>query len=664
MLSGSLPFTGDYEQAIIYSILNEEPTVLKSLPKELENILNKVLQKNPQDRYQNISEILDDLKRMLEVPQRTPSSTRSKSELKYRKIVSSSKIKKTALITGAAIVLLLLILFLTPAGRVAKNIVNIDTIPSEQHLIILPLTNIGGEISQQAFCDGLVETMSSKLSQMEQYHGSLWVVPMSEVLRNKISSPGDAHKYFGVNLAVTGSLQLIDQLFRLTLNLVDARNLRQLNSAIIDVKAAEVSNLQDVSVTKLLEMLSLELNPEAKEIIGAGDTDIPEAYEYYLKGRGNLVRFEISENLDAAIDWFTKAINEDSLYALAFTGLGEAYWRKYLSLKDTRLVEKAVEYSEKSFKLNAELAQVNITLGMIHDGTGYYEDAVEDFNRALNIDPTNADAYRGLAKAYESLERTDEAEQIYKRSIILKSDYWAGYDALGLFYYRHARYEEAAEQFREIIKLTPDNHRGYNNLGSMYYLLELWSEARETFEQALAIKKTYRVCSNLGTLFYIEGNYSEAASMYEMALEINDRSYQTWGNLAAAYNLVSGKQIKAKEKYWRAIGMAEEERKINPRDADVISRLAGYYATIGEREKALENVKESLNLDENNVRVMYRTGTTYELLGEREKALHWIRKTLENGYSRSEIENQPEMKDFVADPRYKKFAEELNTKEN
>ena len=161
-----------------------------------------------------------------------------------------------------------------------------------------------------------------------------------------------------------------------------------------------------------------------------------------------------------------------------------------------------------------------------------------------------------------------------------------------------------------------------------------------------------------------EGNYSEAASMYEMALEINDRSYQTWGNLAAAYNLVSGKQIKAKEKYWRAIGMAEEERKINPRDADVISRLAGYYATIGEREKALENVKESLNLDENNVRVMYRTGTTYELLGEREKALHWIRKTLENGYSRSEIENQPEMKDFVADPRYKKFAEELNTKEN
>ncbi|MCH7774406.1 MAG: protein kinase, partial [Bacteroidetes bacterium] len=312
MLSGSLPFQGDYEQAIIYSILNEEPTVLKSLPKELENILNKVLQKNPQDRYQNISEILDDLKRMLEVPQRTPSSTRSKSELKFRKIVSSSKIKKTALITGAVIVLLLLILFLTPAGRVAKKIVNIDTIPSEQHLIILPLTNIGGEISQQAFCDGLVETMSSKLSQMEQYHGSLWVVPMSEVLRNKISSPGDAHKYFGVNLAVTGSLQLIDQLFRLTLNLVDARNLRQLNSALIDVKAAEVSNLQDLSVTKLLEMLSLELNPEAKEIIGAGDTDIPEAYEYYLKGRGNLVRFEISENLDAAIDWFTKAINEDS----------------------------------------------------------------------------------------------------------------------------------------------------------------------------------------------------------------------------------------------------------------------------------------------------------------------------------------------------------------
>ena len=75
-------------------------------------------------------------------------------------------------------------------------------------------------------------------------------------------------------------------------------------------------------------------------------------------------------------------------------------------------------------------------------------------------------------------------------------------------------------------------------------------------------------------------------------------------------------------------------------------------------------MKKSLELDENNVRVMYRTGTTYELLGEREEALMWIRKSLENGYSRSEIESQPEMKDFVADPRYKKISKEFEITEN
>jgi serine/threonine-protein kinase len=667
MLTGELPFKGDYEQAVMYSIVNEEPVpvsqISSKIPLDLESIVTKCLQKKPGDRYQNVSELSEELKGMIELPSGTLSSTKRKAKIDFKKRESSFNIKKASLIAAASAVLLFFVFILTPAGNVVQRLLNINTVPAEQHLIVLPFTNVGEERSLQAFCDGLAETMSSKLSQLEQFHGSLWVVPVSEVRQSKITSPSEAHKYFGVNLAVTGSLQLIDQLFRLTLNLVDTRNLRQLNSSLIDVTAVEISNLQNASVIKLLEMLSLELNPEAKEVIGAGDTKIPEAYEYYLNGRGNLVRFEISENLDAAIEWFTKAINEDSSYALAFAGLGEAYWRKYLLLKDTRLVEKAVDYADKSFKLNPELAQVNITLGMIHAGTGHYEDAVEDFNRALNIDPTNADAYRGLAKAYESLQRTDEAEQIYKRAIKLKPGYWAGYDALGIFYYRHARYEEAAGQFQEIINLAPDNHQGYNKLGSMYYLLERWSEARETFEQALAIKKTYRVCSNLGTLFYIEGNYSEAARMYEMALEINDKSYQTWGNLAAAYNLVPGKQVKAKEKYWRAIGLAEEEREINPRDADVISRLAGYYATIGEREKALENVKESLNLDENNVRVMYRTGTTYELLGEREEALKWIRKSLENGYSRSEIESQPEMKDFVADPGYKKIVEELEAKE-
>jgi serine/threonine protein kinase len=82
MLSGSLPFQGDYDQAIIYSILNEEPALLNSLPEELEKILSKSLQKNPDDRYNNLNEMLDDLKKLkrTDVHQTTenkPSRTRN-----------------------------------------------------------------------------------------------------------------------------------------------------------------------------------------------------------------------------------------------------------------------------------------------------------------------------------------------------------------------------------------------------------------------------------------------------------------------------------------------------------------------------------------------------------------------------------------------------------
>ncbi|MCB9249311.1 MAG: hypothetical protein H6613_12600 [Ignavibacteriales bacterium] len=191
-----------------------------------------------------------------------------------------------------------------------------------------------------------METLSSKLTQIEKLKGTLWIVPSSEVLSNKINSPKEANQMFGVNLAVTGSLQFLNNLYRLNINLVDAVNLRQLNSSVIDIKESDIASLQDKSVIKLLEMLHIEMDESVSDLITSGGTSKPEAYAYYLQAKGYLQRYENIENIDEAINLFSLAVDSDSLYSLAYAGLGESYWRKYEITKNTNLVNLALKESK------------------------------------------------------------------------------------------------------------------------------------------------------------------------------------------------------------------------------------------------------------------------------------------------------------------------------
>jgi len=530
MLSGKLPFNGEYEQAIEYSILNEDFTPLSRITSNsspvLEKVINKCLQKNPSDRYQNIQELLNDLNDTV------PPLVSDNSARTTKRYISRKKV--TAILILAAVLISTAVIFYPQLSYIIEKITG-GSDASQQHLLIVPFRNFGGDTSEEFFCAGLVETMTSKLTQLEQFSGSLWVVPSSEVHTNNIKSPGEAKKMFGVNLAVTGALQSLNDFFRLTLNLIDTETLRQLNSSVIDVKKQDVAKLQNLSVIKLIEMLDLKLNPRQHEVIEEGTTLVPDAYEYYLQGRGFLQRFENIENIKSAVRLFSLAISRDSLYSVAYASLAESYWRYYESTKDISWAEKAVDESEKAYLIDSNLVSVNITSGIIHAGLGKNDRAIKFFNKALDIDPMNASAYRGLAQTYEAQNRIDEAERTYKKAIKLRPEYWAGYSLLGSFYYRYGKYEKALDQFKKVIEITPDNSRGYNNLGGIYYFLEDWDNALEMFEKAFSLSKSYSVASNPGTLYFIQGNYKQAAVMYETALEINDKDYIVWGNLASAY---------------------------------------------------------------------------------------------------------------------------------
>ncbi|NBC26664.1 MAG: protein kinase [Bacteroidetes bacterium] len=654
MLTGVSPFKEDYEHAVMYSILNEDPppvsSVTPSLPRELEEIVSRCIAKAPSERYQNVSDPLEDLHETMD---RTSSlgSTRAAGG-QMTNVVT----KRNATVAGTLILSVGVLIFAIFAynSSTEQNAAFEGAEDGPIRLTVLPIKNIGDDPSRQVFCDGLSETITSNLTN----HEDLWVVPAADVRKLGVTSPGEVHKRLGVKYAVTGSLQPIGDQLRLTINLVNVENPRQVGSRVIDEDASNIPDLHERSVENVLSMLNVEFPPDTRQAIKAGQSAVSPAFEKYIEGIGHLQRYDRIENINDAIDSFKQSIELDPEFALAHAGLGQAYWRKYDYTRETNWLEQAEKEARAALEINSDLTEVNITMGVINTAFGRYEEAVEIFNDVLASDPTNADAYRELAWVYESLGEIEKAESTLKRSIQLKPDYWVGHNRLGAMYLDNNQFEHAIEKFKKVIELTPDNYTGYMNLGITYYKLGRYDDARSMFEKSLDLEETYDASSNLATLYYREGRYKEAARMFETALELRDSNYLLWGNLGSAYYWAPGEREKAKEAFERAIELAKEQKEINPNDPLVSIDLAGYQAKIGDEEKARDNIETALELAPDNTLVMFIAGTAYEQMGDREEALHWIEKAIEHGHSKSEIMNQPDLQDLISDERFQRLIED------
>ena len=662
MLTGRKPFMDDYEHAVMYSIVNEDPPpvsdTIENIPQELERIVYRCLAKDPSGRYQSVSELVEDLAAV-------------RDELHTEKVVSGGRmagstttgpINKRGLLVAGSLIgivsILLIIVLVSDRGTIQHWFTGSPAEDEAIRLTVLPFRNIGEDPEREVLSNGLSETITSNLNQIEQFHDEFWVVPAGVVREEYIQSSSEAHAAFGVNYVVTGSLQQIADRLRLTIELVDAERLRQVKTAVIDEDATDILALHDKSVESVLHMLNMEFKPETRGVMKAGHTSVSPAFEQYIQGIGHLQRYERIENIRAAIEAFEQSIELDPQFPLAYAGLGQAYWRKYEYTREPVWLEEATEYAQIAHNLDDALAQVNITLGRINQSMGRYEEAIDYFDRVRAADPTNADAYRGLAGGYESLGDIDEAEATLKRAIRLKPDIWVGYSALGAFYHRQNRYEEAIEQFKKVIELTPDNHRGYSNLGANYFFLGEIDEALSMFEQSLEIEETYRASYNLATLYFSEGRYSEAARMYETALELRDGDYRVWGGLASAYYWTPDEREKAFPAYERAVDLAENQIEVNPNDPNVIIDLAGYRVKLGDEDEARTYIQKALDLAPGNTSVMFKAATAFEQLGEREEALDWIGKAIDNGHSKSEIMGQPDLQDLIDDERFQEFTSE------
>ena len=654
MISGKLPFKGEYDQAMIYSILNKSPEELNTT-KKIKRFINICLQKKPANRYRSIDEILVDFN--LISPEYIKKKKYAKGKGLYRSLKNSQTIKYIGF--------LFLVLAVLVSWVLVKDFPVISYNEEPKQIAVLPLVSIGDDPSSQSFCNGLVETLTSQLTQLPEFNGSIQVIPASEIRQRQVASAKEASQIFGADIAVTGSIQKYFNKIRLILNLVDTKSLRQISSSIDDYSLSNVYAFQDQVVTQLANMLEVKLKPEEMEQINDGVTGNTEAYILYTQGRGYLQKYWDTENINSAIRLFREALIKDPNYAYAFAGLGEAFIRKYRNEKEIKWIDSALVFSKKAEKLNENLVVAHITSGIILNEKGNYIKASLEFKKAIEKDKFNSEAYNGLAESYLSLNLNNEAEFTYKQAIKLKPSYWVGYNSLGAFYYSLGKFNNALDEFKKVVELTPDNSYGLNNLGSMYIYLEKWDNAKKVFEHIINLKPDFSAYSNLGSIYFFhEEDFRNAANMYGNALKIDSSNYVLWGNLAAAYFQIPGHREKSYECYKHAIIIGEKDLQINPNNSQTLSVLASYYSMLKDKERAIQYLEKSLKLSPNDIDITARSIETYETLGMRNNALNLTEKVLEKGYPITKLERSPDLKNMLRDKRFeelkKKFSDSIN----
>ena len=668
MVTGRNPFYRDSAGASIMAILGGAPNLPESVPLELRRIIYLALSKEPATRYQSSGEMLLELqafRTQLDAETKTAggvpkSSTRSSEDFRRSVEQASSSLLLPAVsaklkspmwpLAGGAAVLVLAALSFVPAAR--DRIAGLFS-HRQEHVAVLPLENVGNDPANEAVSDGLMESLTSKLSNLDVGQQTLWVVPASEVRRHKIVDPAAARGALGATLVVKGSILRQGQDVQLTLNLIDTRDLRQLGSVALEDRAGDLATLQDEAVARLARMM--HLNVTAEMIRDTGGSVTPAAYEDYLKALGYMQRYDKPGNLDQAVQSLQSALQTDPRFALGYAALGNAYRLKSLLDFDPKWINEATANCQRALELDDKLAAPYITLGNIHADSGKYDLAAQEFQHALDLNPRDADALSGIALTYEKAGRIADAAAAFKKAIALRSDDWNGYSDLGLFYDRQAKYPQAVEQFQRAIALTPDNAQAYGNLAAVYLDMsdpKVVPQAEAALKKSIELSPSYAAYANLGVLYGQQNRYADSAAMLEKALELNDKNYQVWELLALAYGRLNEKD-KAAAARERELTLVEERLKSMPTNAKLQSYLGLLYAGKKSQERALTHLQAALALDPDNQVVLENVGEAYERLGERSQAIRFVEKALGKGYPLESLKSNPALQGLLSDPNFR-----------
>jgi eukaryotic-like serine/threonine-protein kinase len=644
MATGQLPFRGETSGVVFHAILGTQPVpamrLNPSVPPKLVEIIDKALEKDRNLRYQHASEIGADLRRVGRDSSAFISATASQAGDNSSRGPSLSAAtsargwRRALLLTGGLLLLLAIALVIFRFNQGSWRAKPGSYLPAQKNLVVLPFTAIGGGPDQQVYCDGFTETVTAKLAS----EPSLQVPAALEIRGKNVTSIEQARTQLGANLVLIASWQRVEHSARINLSLVDAKTGKQLRANTITEPAEDLFTLQDQVVLNALRMLEVRPSSEnSVQLISHGTAKLS-AYDFYVQGIGYLQRYEREGNVENSIELLRRATKEDPNYAQAYAALAQAYWLKYNATKRTQWAEQAKVAVTAAEQLNSRLPEVQLAIGDLNRRTGAYPAAISAFQRVLELDPQNVDAYLGLGTTYQVSGRADDAERSFRHAIEIRPGCWSCFNLFGAFLNENARYVEAAQAWEQVTELTPDNVWGYLNVGAVYFNLGQFEKANDYFRRGLQVAPDNAdLYSNLGTVSFFLGRFEEDVAYCQKAIELKPQKFEYWGNLADAYRMIPTQASRARETYQQAIRLAENELKINPSDPYILSSLAHYYSRTSNVARAQDYLQRSLKISPDDVDILLIACLMHLEIGETNEAFKWLKRAVTSGYTREQL---------------------------
>ncbi len=657
MVSGSRPFRRDTVVQTMSAIIAEpEPSLSADLqvPETLQDIVNRCHQKEPEQRYPSTRELTTELRELSFVLEASNSKlTKVLPKTETVTIKREQKRLPFRLIAIGAVFLLALTLLLVPSTRrrLLQFLPHSEPLPAAKNLVVLPFRTADTDPQHQTFAAGLTETITTALTQLT-VDPSLQMSPASEIRNRRITTADDAKRVLAANLVLTGVIDTMGDSLRLQWNIEDASTNRALRSGTVSVNASQPLELESKTIETLIGSLELNVSSALKAALLQPTTLVPAAKDAYLRGRGYLQEYDKEENVNHAIALFEEAARLDPKYAQAYAAIGEAYWRESQHSRTNDWIAPAQARCEKAITLNENIAAGHGCLGAVYLTLGHYEDAIREYRRALQSEPTSDNFRREVARAEERVGRLQDSEKTLKEAIQLRPQYWSNYNALGGFYFNQGRYSEAADMFSRVIQLAPDTAFGYANLAGAYIKVARYKEAIPMLERAATIRPTGLAYSNLATTYFQIRQFAEAADTFEKAAKLDEKNYAVWGNLADAYYWTAGKRELSSDTYQKAVALGDEVLKVNARDAILLSRLAWYYTMLGNQPRASTYLKRALDIAPKDQEVLFKAALIYNQLKDDEQALDWLDKAASAGYSITTIRDVPNFDHLWASPKF------------
>ena len=480
MLAGALPFRGDFEAALMYSILNEEPRHLSGLrpeiPIDLKRIVNKMLEKNRDDRYQTAGNVLSVL-----------------SEVRQ------------ALQTGGQ-----------PSRADAK--------PS---IAVLPFVDMSPDGDHEYFCDGIAEEITSALTKLEV----LRVVARTSAFSFKGKNVGipDIGRRLGVETLLEGSVRKAGNRLRIAVQLTNAEDGFDLWSEQYDREFEDIFAIQDEIRLAIVDQMKVTLLGDDRDELVKRHTVDPEAYSLYWKGRFFWNK-RTEEGYRKGIEYFEQAIEQDPSYALAYVGIADCYdllgWYDYLAPEDA--FPKARTAAHKAMEMDDRLAEAQATAGWICVNFDWEWGCAEsNYKQALELNPGYATVHQWYAEylSYmgrheEAIKHAEKAVELDPLSIIINCD-------LGQVLYYAREYDRAIEQLEKTLEMEPDFSISHYFLAFAYLQKRNHTEALKAAEKALELAggEDPLNIAQLGLVHSFAGHADEACASLNKLNEMSGKRY-------------------------------------------------------------------------------------------------------------------------------------------